>query len=77
MAEVFRDLVPDFFVTAYCTSRCAADAFAQLCSLLDLWKNREVYDSAMVENVKTQMLAVVLLDLHLQPLLKTDSEYIS
>jgi hypothetical protein len=67
MADVFRELVPAFFVAAYRTSRCSADAFSQLCSLLDLWKNREVYDATLVENVKAQMLAVVLVfDLHLK-----------
>jgi CID domain len=59
MAAVFRNLLPAFFVHAYRTSQCSADAFAQLAGLLDLWVSRGIYPAAVIEAIKAEMLAVV------------------
>ena len=59
MAEVFRPLVPAFFTAAYRTSMCSAEAFGQLMSLLQLWRDRGIYDHALVHDTEAQMLAIV------------------
>lgn len=59
LRAVFKPHIAAFFTAAYSTAACSQEAFGQLCSLLDLWSNREVMDVGTVIGTRARMLDVV------------------
>jgi hypothetical protein len=59
LSALFKPRLAELFSAAFRTAARSQDAFAQLCSLLDLWSSRGVFNLATAATVRARMLDVV------------------